>query len=446
MMKRQSIIKNVLTAVMVASCIMFTACGKGQNGGPINTGDNGPNVSDSTDGEKPVDTDGTGTEAGNTQTGQSGEAGGADPTESTDGKIHVSSAEEFLNAIAPDTDIVFEPGKYNLSNYLESDLDVEDWNKNHRYAKIRNQFDGYELVIQDVSGLSISGGSDNAADTEIVINPRYSSVIWFNACNDIEVSNVTMGHIEGGECIGNVLDFDYCSNVTVKNADLYGCGVYAIGTSNYTENVHVVDSTLRDCSAGPLSIDRPKGEYLFENCKFTGSMFGGSVWSEEKVNIRFVDCVFGQEESNFWSYFEDAVMENCDLQEPTYYPEYGYSDEEYETFNTDDLTLVSFDDVMLDYSTWNGFARVDSSNGNTDYLDTYSAEVLDTINLSFGDEGKVSFNYFGEEGTYTWEVLDENQAVLKNDDENLYFEMYENSYHSRWLKLQYNNYVIWMIQ
>lgn len=96
-----------------------------------------------------------------------------------DGYTHVSSVEELVEAIRPQAKIRIEPGYYNLTDYLSEFQNVGDWgawNDEHEYVQILDTFDGLELVIKNVTELTIEGGSDDPAKTEIVIEPRYAAV------------------------------------------------------------------------------------------------------------------------------------------------------------------------------------------------------------------------------------------------------------------------------
>ncbi len=313
MIKGSKLLKSALAVLMAVSCVAITACGKTTNGGAINSGSDEPNT---------AETDKDNTEDTSTPSDQTDITdGGSSISVDSDGNIRVSSTEEFLEAIKPGAYIAFEPGFYNLSEYIQNELDITDWNAKHTYVKFRDNFDGYEMVVQDASGIHISGGSDRASDTEVVIEPRYACVICFIGCDDIEVSNITMGHTETGECVGNVLDFDYCRNINLNNVDLYGCGVYGIGSYNQSGNLYVKDSIIRDCSSGPFAIDSPTGEFVFENCSFTGSNWGGYISYEEDVTPKFIKCKFGQAESNTWSFDNYCEFVDCDMMEPTEYPD-----------------------------------------------------------------------------------------------------------------------------
>ncbi len=343
MVKKSKKYGRILAAVLSVLCLSMTACTGTQGGGPIDQGGGSGSAqtldsgSSSQSGSSDTDTGSGNSDTGSSENGNAGDNNIADggSEEIVDGMgddvfTHVSDMESFLEAIEPGARIKVEPGYYNLSEFLvgaPAFAGYDTWNANHEYVKIREQYDGPEIVIQDAEGLIIEGGSEKASDTEIVIDPRYSAVLWFIGTNDLEISNITMGHTELGECCGNVLNFDYCQNVYLNNVDLYGCGVYAIGCDKNAGNIFVADSTLRDCSGGSFYIYRGEGDFVFDRCTFTGSYWGGYFESNEISQLTFNNCTFGQNESNTWYFDEEVTMNDCDLMEPTVYPEYGGSDE-----------------------------------------------------------------------------------------------------------------------
>ncbi len=338
-MRKINLSGRLVAAVLSALCLMMTACTGTAGNGPVNngSGNNTQTVTDNTDdgagtGNDAQDATDTADGSDSQGTGDENQGGEAEDLGMGDDVFtHVSDVDSFLEAIQPGARIKIEPGYYNLTEYITGAIafkGYEEWNDEHKYVKIRENFDGPEVVIQDSEGLIIEGGSDKASDTEIVIEPRYSSVLVFIGSDDIEISNITMGHTETGECVGDVLDFQYCKNIHINNVDLYGCGVYAIGCDNSTGNLYVADSVLRDCSGGSLSIYSPEGEFVFDRCTFTGSNWGGYYDSLEGSSLVFNNCKFGQQESNTWYFNPEVVLNDCDLMEPTYYPEYGDYEEE----------------------------------------------------------------------------------------------------------------------
>lgn len=234
--------------------------------------------------------------------------------------VNVSSAEEFLNAVSSNTEIIIKNGYYNMSYYVES----KSQNFTHKFVSFDDCFDGNEIFVENISFLKISGGTEKFSDTELVVTPRYAAVLNFENCNNVEFSNLTVGHVEAGECSGNVLNFSACSDITINNCDLYGCGVYGIGADNGTGNVYVNNSTIRDCSQGPMNIVGAKGVYEFSDCILKDSDSFGCFEKTDDCSLTFRNCTFGYWETSYFMFLEDITAENCTWSEDYIYPEYGY--------------------------------------------------------------------------------------------------------------------------
>ena len=248
-----------------------------------------------------------------------------------DGAFHVQSVEELLEAIRPQASIVMEPGRYNLTEFLANypnPRDFDLWNEAHEYVQINDAFDGLELVVKGVNDLSITGGSDDPAATEIVIEPRHATVLGFTDCTGIELACLTMGHTDGAECSGDVLDFYHCRNIRLRTMDLYGCGAYGITAMDGCGDMLVSNSTIRDCSYGPFAIYTGEGEFRFTACTLSGSEGGGDYGPESGSSLVFDGCAFGLQESNRWYFDNDVTCENCQWSSPTEYPDVdpGYAD------------------------------------------------------------------------------------------------------------------------
>jgi len=110
--------------------------------------------------------------------------------------IKVSTAKDFLNAVAPDTRIVLAAGTYDLSAVDETTVT----NKNVTYSDV---YDGQEIIFSNIKNCIICGAGTGT--TSLEIEPRYANVLNFSGCNNITIKNLTAGHTTAhGECSGGV--------------------------------------------------------------------------------------------------------------------------------------------------------------------------------------------------------------------------------------------------
>lgn len=203
--------------------------------------------------------------------------------------IYVSTAGEFLEAIAPDVVIELAPGTYNLTEYLrEASDNVSDY-------VARGFTDGWQAEIHEVERLTIRGAKDGKV--EVVSEPRYSDVLYFNDCSDIVIENITFGHtIEQGNCEGAVLAFDYCRKISLDSLDLYGCGTYGV-VADHTVGIALKDCIIRECSYG--IVDLICSDTIFEGCTFRDNR-GFDMLSLSGSFAHFEGCSFtGNEGDNF---------------------------------------------------------------------------------------------------------------------------------------------------
>lgn len=193
--------------------------------------------------------------------------------------VEVSTVDEFLAAIAPNTQIVLAAGEYDLTraaNYPWTGGDYYHWEGN---------YDGHELVITDVENLTIKG--EDGAEVTICTVPRYSDVLRFDNVSGLTLSNLVVGHtIEQGTCTGGVLWLEDCRDVEIQNTRLYGCGIIGI-TLVGCRNVHVDHSEIYECTYGCIDVSSCEN-VLFENSKFHDCeivMEGFAICSSQDVAI-----------------------------------------------------------------------------------------------------------------------------------------------------------------
>ena len=162
--------------------------------------------------------------------------------------IHVSTVDELIAAIGPNTEIVLEGELYDFSTatgYGTSSGAYYYWEDVH---------DGPGLVIQDVDNLVIRSNDGNVKGHTIAAIPRYADVLAFKACSNVTLSGFTAGHTrEPGACAGGVIEFRDCDNMTVDNCGLYGCGILGV-YAEYSSGIHVKNSEIYECSLGGIEM------------------------------------------------------------------------------------------------------------------------------------------------------------------------------------------------
>ena len=140
----------------------------------------------------------------------------------TQNTVTVTTADEFLAAVAPNTEIIV-------------DAELIDWSTangygtaNGEYYRWEDPFDGPELIITGVSNLTIRGAGEDHTN--------------------VMVKGLTAGHVEEpGSCIGGVLRFRNSQDILVEDCGLFGCGtIGVIGESS--KNMQIINNDIYECS------------------------------------------------------------------------------------------------------------------------------------------------------------------------------------------------------
>ena len=366
----------------------------------------------------------------------------------------VSNMAELLDAIKPGAEIVLAPGRYNLTEYVNDFWltdEAQAFNAEHDCVQIRDCYDGAEIVIRSADGVSISGGG-NTEDTEIVIEPRYGTVLTFQGCDNIKLSNLTLGHTDTGECSGSVVDLSACRNAELRNMDLYGCGVIALECSNGTEGVYVYDSALRDCSQGPLDVYDAVGKVELRNCALTGSDGGGWYNELSRAELAFYNCVFGEAESYYWRHMPGITAEDCVWDEPEYEDteDMGDGEMDYEPpTKPDNLAEATFDAAEYGSSMWIGYQLVNPDTGET--VDLPSGGDASDVYMTMSEYGMGALVNYAEQGAalpFIWEQDGASQLSLwTRHDGTLYVTSYSDPDADGspiWLALRTPEGILWM--
>lgn len=191
-------------------------------------------------------------------------------------QVIVTTADEFLAAIAPDTEIIVDAPLIDFSQASNYGQNVSG-----QYYYWSEAFDGPELFIDSVSNLTIRGSGEDRTTNVLSSVPRYSNVLTFQNCSNIHVVGLTAGHtVEPGDCTGGVLQFINSQDILIENCGLFGCGT--LGVIGYSsKNMQIVNNEIYECSIGGVE---------FTNCanvNVDGNIFrdlGGPVF-------RVYDCV-----------------------------------------------------------------------------------------------------------------------------------------------------------
>ena len=254
------------------------------------------------------------------------------------GELVVTTIDELLAAIGPDRTIVLDGELFDLStasNYGSVGGEYYFWNQS---------YDGPELVIKNVSGLSIRAKSDDPKATTLAAIPRYANVLNFENCEDIVLIGFTAGHTkEPGSCSGGVLNFRNCNNVRTDGMRLYGCGILGIQTSQCT-SIDVRRTEIYECSQGAAQFFQTDG-IIFTDCDvhdvpspaFRFTECGDKVWNGEALaslngmydvktdgtlSAPMYEGVPSGEDSEFHGGVED--LSNPFAAEPTHHFQAGY--------------------------------------------------------------------------------------------------------------------------
>ena len=233
-------------------------------------------------------------------------------TEAPEIVIRLSSLEELPGAIVPGAVIELPEGALSITEAFSGAATGTEW----QYAYLVDHYDGFALVIRDVTNLTIRGAGTEK--TELTINSRSADVLRFENCGNVTLEKMTLGHdVEPGSCEGAVVEVNQCSDFELRELDLYGCGTYGVENMD-SRNIALRDSVIHDCSYGILSCYRGTMEITdcemrdcrnytcldaydstldFTGCTFMDNTGSGFAPASSDNQISFHDCSFSAAES-----------------------------------------------------------------------------------------------------------------------------------------------------
>ena len=188
--------------------------------------------------------------------------------------VTVTTVDEFLAALGSNREIIIDAPMLDLSTATGyknlTGGENYDWS---------DPYDGPQLNIRNLDNLTIRGKDGKGANVISAV-PRYAQVLCFEGCTNLTLKDLTLGHTkEPGYCIGGVLDLQRCTNVTVENTGLFGCGT--IGIQGYQcVNMALIGNEIYECSYGGISLNQcQKADMTSNTFRDLGEEYGGYIYS-----------------------------------------------------------------------------------------------------------------------------------------------------------------------
>ncbi len=206
--------------------------------------------------------------------------------------VYVSTVDELLAALAPDTRIVLADGTYDLttaSDYGTEGGEYYTWEDRSDNWFREPEENSFELCLQNLQKCCITG-SRNA---EIVTVPRTAAVLYARNCSGLVLSGFTAGHtVMADPCEGEVIRLVECPNAWVENCSLYGCGTWGVDATD-CNNLKVVGCDIHECSSGGVAFVRCHDTLLsgcaLRNCGYRDNAFS-IVYIYDCKSLRITGC------------------------------------------------------------------------------------------------------------------------------------------------------------
>lgn len=220
-------------------------------------------------------------------------------------QIRVKTPEEFFKALGDNREIIVtaEDGLL-LTPTLEFMIDDGKVKEYYEGAKPGFYYifedDGPQIVLVGYKNLSMRGDG-KAFRRTIEVTPRYAFVFQFLECENLSLTDLYIGHTESGYCTNGVLGFRDCTNVSMTNCGLFGCGTEGI-TAYSSSNFKIINSEIFKCAYSILTLNDCydfsfKNCYFYENKEFDQVNIGNTC-----NNILFEHCAFVDNLGNLFNF------------------------------------------------------------------------------------------------------------------------------------------------
>ncbi|MBQ6236138.1 MAG: right-handed parallel beta-helix repeat-containing protein [Clostridia bacterium] len=229
--------------------------------------------------------------------------------------VYVSTVDELLAALAPDTRIVLSDGTYNLteaSDYGTEGGQYYTWEDRSDNWFREPEENSFELCLKDLENCCITG-SRNA---EIVTVPRTAAVLSARNCAGLVLSGFTAGHtVMADPCEGEVIRLVECADAWVEDCSLYGCGTWGVSAVD-CDNLTVTGSDIHECSSGGVSFVRCRNTLIsnctLRNCGYRDNAFS-IVYIYDCKDLRITGCdVYENRTDVLFNLYGDDVKNGMD--------------------------------------------------------------------------------------------------------------------------------------
>lgn len=234
----------------------------------------------------------------------------------------VSTADQFVKAIASNVEIVLKPGVYDLSRAQRKNGANVAWSSDGADA---------ELILKGLSNFVLRGEDTESASVLSVKSPA-ALVLGFENSKDVSVRSVNLLHAVTGPCSAGVVSVVGGSNVSfedclvegsgsigfiidgtkgfaAKGVTVKGCSSGAIDASG-ASGVSFVECSFLDNQAYPLIMASDSDEILFKYSSFEGNE-GSSVVDASSV-VTFEACAFSSNAVDEWSTGDEPAIADAD--------------------------------------------------------------------------------------------------------------------------------------
>lgn len=216
------------------------------------------------------------------------------------GTITVTTAAELVNALGPDRTIVIASNQpLNITEAIDQMAANGTLPEGETYFMPENErattpqvtyastSDGNTLQVRGCDNLTIRSARGRAT---LLATPRYANVLEFIDCTGLKLEGLVMGHTEDGYCDKGVLELDRCTDVTIDDCDLFGCGTegFVIDCCN---DVNINRTTVHDCTYFTLHVAR-SNQVRFNDCIFRDNREYSQLCINASTDVTFTGCLF----------------------------------------------------------------------------------------------------------------------------------------------------------